>query len=99
MEYKAGFGHRVGVERSRGVAPCASQDKLWGGGVKKGAETCHEAVSVRFDEWERGGQRCERGVWLEPAGLGDRFSVGDENGVGGGGVPEAENVGRGTGLK
>lgn len=57
--------------------------------MKKGAEACHEAVSVRFDEWERGGQRFKRGAWLEAAGLGDRFYVGDKNGVGGGGVPEA----------
>lgn len=45
--------------------------------MKKGAEACHEATPVRFNEWERGGQRFKRGVWLEPAGLGDRFYVGD----------------------
>lgn len=81
-------GMGVGVGTSHGVIRCVSQDKL-GGGVKKGAEACHEAVSVRFDEWERGGQRFKRGAWLEAAGLGDRFYVGDKNGVGGGGVPEA----------
>ena len=80
---------QAGGGGSSGMMRCVSQDKLWGGGVKKGAEACHEAVSVRFAEWEQGGQRYKRGVWPEPAGLGDRFSVGDEKEVGGGGVPEA----------
>lgn len=77
-----------GWEQSHGDLVCVSGQTLEGG-VKKGVEACHEEISVRFDEWETGGQRCKRGAWLEPAGLGDRFYVGDKNGVGGGGVPEA----------